>query len=164
MCLEFRVGLGNDLHRLVEGKPLVLGGVPIAHDRGPDAHSDGDVLLHALVDAVLGAAALGDIGELFPDTDPAHKGAASEGFVRAALDRLHGQGWQLVNVDATVNAQAPKLKPYKLPIREKISQLTGLPTERISVKAKTGERVGPIGEERAIAAQVVVLIRKSDTA
>lgn len=164
MCLEFRVGLGNDLHRLVEGKPLVLGGVPIAHDRGPDAHSDGDVLLHALVDAVLGAAALGDIGELFPDTDPAHKGAASEGFVRSALDRLHGQGWQLVNVDATVNAQAPKLKPYKLPIRGKISQLTGLPTERISVKAKTGERVGPIGEERAIAAQVVVLIRKSDTA
>jgi len=164
MSLEFRVGLGTDLHRLTEGKPLILGGIPIPHDRGPDAHSDGDVLLHALVDAMLGAAALGDIGELFPDTDPANEGVASEAFVRNALDLLHAQGWQLVNMDAVVNAQAPKLKAHKLPIRENLSRLTGLPTGRISVKAKTGERVGPIGKERAIAAQVVVLIRRSDTA
>jgi 2-C-methyl-D-erythritol 2,4-cyclodiphosphate synthase len=159
---DVRVGLGTDLHRLVSGRTLVLGGVRIDHDRGPDAHSDGDVLLHATVDALLGAAALGDIGELFPDTDPTYKGMNSEVFVRKALDLVREHGWELVNLDAVVTAQAPKLKPYKLPIRQRMSEVTGLPVDRISVKAKTAEKLGPLGEEKAIAAEVVVLIQRTE--
>jgi 2-C-methyl-D-erythritol 2,4-cyclodiphosphate synthase len=156
----FRVGIGNDIHRLAEGLPLFLGGVEIEHSSGADAHSDGDVILHATVDALLGAAGLGDIGELFPDDDPAYKDIASKAFVERALELLTERGYSLVNIDAIIMAQAPKLKPHKPAIRERMSELLQIPVDQVNVKAKTGERVGPIGNEKAIAAEVVVLIEK----
>lgn len=160
MAKSFRIGLGNDIHRLAAGKPLVIGGVKIDHDRGPDAHSDGDVLLHSLVDALLGAAGLGDIGDLFPDSDEAYRDMESSKFVIEAMRLLKTNGWRPVNVDAVVMAQSPKLSPHKAAIRERVAELTGLPVEAVNIKAKTGEKVGPIGREEAIAAEVVVLIEK----
>ena len=160
MAKSFRIGLGNDIHRLAAGKPLVIGGVKIDHDRGPDAHSDGDVLLHSLVDALLGAAGLGDIGDLFPDSDEAYRDMESSKFVLEAMRLLKTNGWRPVNVDAVVMAQSPKLSPHKAAIRERVAELTGLPVEAVNIKAKTGEKVGPIGREEAIAAEVVVLIEK----
>ncbi|MDA0837349.1 MAG: 2-C-methyl-D-erythritol 2,4-cyclodiphosphate synthase [Planctomycetota bacterium] len=156
----FRVGIGNDIHRLMEGRPLFLGGVEIEHSKGADAHSDGDVVLHATVDALLGAAGLGDIGELFPDDDPAYKNMASKIFIAKTLKLLAEHGCSLVNIDAIIMAQAPRLKAYKPAIRERMAELLKIPIEQVNVKAKTGERIGPIGEERAIAAEVVVLIEK----
>ena len=160
MSPEFRVGLGTDLHRLVDGNPLVIGGVRIQHDRGPDAHSDGDVLLHAVVDALLGATGSGDIGELFPDTDSRFKNADSALFVRRAMEVLKSSGWRLVNVDATVTTQSPRLKDHKPAIRQRMAEVLGIPVERVNIKAKTGERVGPIGREEAIGSDVVVLIER----
>ena len=160
MAKSFRIGLGNDIHRLAAGKPLVIGGVKIDHDRGPDAHSYGDVLLHSLVDALLGAAGLGDIGDLFPDSDEAYRDMESSKFVLEAMRLLKTNGWRPVNVDAVVMAQSPKLSPHKAAIRERVAELTGLPVEAVNIKAKTGEKVGPIGREEAIAAEVVVLIEK----
>ena len=160
MAKSFRIGLGNDIHRLAAGKPLVIGGVKIDHDRGPDAHSDGDVLLHSLVDALLGAAGLGDIGDLFPDSDEAYRDMESSKFVLEAMRLLKTNGWRPVNVDAVVMAQSPKLSPHKAAIRERVAELTSLPVEAVNIKAKTGEKVGPIGREEAIAAEVVVLIEK----
>jgi len=156
----FRVGIGNDIHRLAEGLPRFLGGVEIEHSSGADAHSDGDVILHATVDALLGAAGLGDIGELFPDDDPAYKDIASKVFVERALELLTERGYSLVNIDTIIMAQAPKLRPHKPAIRERMSELLQIPIEQVNVKAKTGERIGPIGNEKAIAAEVVVLIEK----
>jgi 2-C-methyl-D-erythritol 2,4-cyclodiphosphate synthase len=156
------VGLGHDTHRLEPGRRLVLGGVEIPHDRGPVAHSDGDVLLHALTDALLGAAGLGDIGEWFPDSDPKWQGADSREFVRAATDAVREQGWHITNVDGTIFAQRPKLSEHKHSIRESLAKLLDLRIELVNIKAKTGERVGPIGREEAIAADVVVLLVKDD--
>jgi 2-C-methyl-D-erythritol 2,4-cyclodiphosphate synthase len=153
-----RVGLGHDTHRLGAARPLRLGGVLIPHESGPVAHSDGDVLLHALIDALLGAAALGDIGEWFPDVDPAWRDADSAALVTEVCRRVRSAGWQVVNVDAVVFAQRPKLSPHKLSIRRRIAELLALPEAQVSVKAKTGEGVGPIGREEAIAAEVVVLV------
>jgi 2-C-methyl-D-erythritol 2,4-cyclodiphosphate synthase len=153
-----RVGIGHDTHRLVAGRPLILGGVRAEHERGCDAHSDGDVVLHALTDALLGAAGLGDIGDAFPDTDPAWKDADSARFVRDTLARLNQLGWRPVNVDVIVFAQEPKLGPLKAAIRANIARLLGLGVECVNVKAKTGERVGHIGRAEAIACQVVALI------
>jgi 2-C-methyl-D-erythritol 2,4-cyclodiphosphate synthase len=154
----FRVGLGHDTHRLVAGRPLILGGVRIEHSAGLDGHSDADVLLHAVTDAVLGAAGLGDIGELFPDTDPQYRGADSSQFLIEALRRVRAAGWQPVNVDCTVHAQRPKLSAFKPAIKQRLAELLDLPPVAVNVKAKTGERVGPVGREEAMCADAIVLL------
>lgn len=158
-----RVGLGHDTHRLGAPRPLRLGGVVIPHETGPVAHSDGDVLLHALIDALLGATAQGDIGEWFPDTDPAWRDADSAALVAEVCRQIRIDGWQVLNVDAVVFAQRPKLAPYKSAIRRRIAELLGLAETQVSVKAKTGEGVGPIGREEAIAAEVVALVERLPT-
>lgn len=157
-----RVGIGHDTHRLGPGRPLILGGVRVEHDRGLVGHSDADVVLHALTDALLGAAGLGDIGDAFPDTDPQWQGADSRLFLRAALDRLNQAGWRPVNVDVIIFAQEPKLGPVKATIRATLAELLGVPADCVNVKAKTGERVGHIGRAEAIAAQVVALITRGE--
>ena len=153
-----RVGIGHDTHRLGPGRPLILGGVRIEHDRGLVGHSDADVVLHAVTDALLGAAGLGDIGDAFPDTDPAWQGADSRLFLRDALQRLNRAGWAVVNVDVIVFAQEPKLGPLKASIRRSLAGLLGLPEGAVNVKAKTGERVGHIGRGEAVACQAVALL------
>ena len=153
-----RVGIGHDTHRLVEGRPLILGGVRIEHPRGLAGHSDADVVLHAVTDALLGAAGLGDIGDAFPDTDLAYKNVDSRVFLDAALKRLTEKAWRVVNVDAIVFAQEPKLGPVKRRIQQNLAELLGLPIDAVNVKAKTGEKVGHIGRGEAIACQAVVLI------
>ncbi len=160
----FRIGIGHDTHRLEPGRRLVIGGIDIPHDKGCVAHSDGDVLLHALTDAVLGALAWGDIGEWFPDTDEEWKGADSQVLFRKVMERAHGEGWRVANVDCILFAQKPKLVPYKPAIRENLAQLLQVGAVQVSVKAKTGERVGPVGREEAIQAEVVVLLEKDGTA
>src|SRR4051794_20516322 len=157
-----RVGLGHDTHRLAEGRPLLLGGVRIEYDRGLAGHSDADVVLHAVTDALLGAAALGDIGDLYPDTDPAHRDADSAVFVRGALVKLAAGGWRVVNLDVTVFAQEPKLSPVKAAIRANLADLLGVGVDAVSVKAKTGEQVGHIGRGEAIGCQATVLIERPD--
>jgi 2-C-methyl-D-erythritol 2,4-cyclodiphosphate synthase len=153
-----RVGIGHDTHRLKEGRPLILGGVRIDHPRGMDGHSDADVVLHALTDALLGAAALGDIGDHFPDTHPAYRDCDSSLFVRETMQRLNLAGWRIVNVDVIIFAQEPKLGPLKQEIRRRLAGLLGMDIDAVNVKAKTGERVGSIGRAEAIACQVVVLL------
>jgi 2-C-methyl-D-erythritol 2,4-cyclodiphosphate synthase len=160
--LNVRVGSGHDTHRLVEGRPLVLGGVRVDHPKGLAGHSDADVVLHAVTDALLGAAALGDIGDLFPDTDPANKDADSRVFLAAALDRLTAAGWRVGNLDVTVFAQEPKLGPVKAAIRDSLAGLLGLPAGAVNVKAKTGEKVGHIGRGEAIGCHAVVLVSKQE--
>lgn len=155
-----RVGLGHDTHRLEPGRPLIIGGVPIPHDKGPVSHSDGDVLLHALTDALLGAAGLGDIGEWFPDNDPQYAGADSAQLLQRVVTELTRQGWRVVNVDCTVAAQRPKLSPFKRSMAERIAHVLDIESGVVNVKAKTGEKVGPIGREEAIGADVVVLIEQ----
>jgi 2-C-methyl-D-erythritol 2,4-cyclodiphosphate synthase len=156
--VSFRVGSGHDTHRLAEGRPLILGGVRIDHPRGLVGHSDADVVLHAVTDALLGAAGLGDIGDLFPDTDPRYAGADSRIFLADALGRLNPLGWRVVNLDVTIFAQEPKLGPVKATIKANLAELLGLPTDAVSVKAKTGERVGHIGRGEALGCHAVVLI------
>ena len=153
-----RVGIGYDTHRLVEDRTLVLGGLRIQHHRGLDGHSDADVVLHALVDALLGAAGLGDIGDAYPDTDPRWRDADSALFLREALARLNQAGWAVVNVDVIVFAQEPKLGPVKADIRRNLARLLALDPGAVNVKAKTGEKVGAIGRGEAISCQAVVLI------
>ncbi len=153
-----RVGSGHDTHRLIEGRPLILGGVRIPHLKGLAGHSDADVVLHAVTDALLGAAALGDIGELFPDTDPRYKDVDSSQFVVEALRRLNLAGWKPVNLDITIFAQEPKLGPSKGKIRDNVAALLHLPIDAVSVKAKTGEQVGHIGRGEAIGCHAVVLV------
>ncbi len=159
-----RVGIGHDTHRLQEGRPLWLGGVRVEHSRGLVGHSDADVVLHALTDALLGAAGLGDIGDAYPDTEPAWHGADSRLFLRETLARLNRGGWKVVNVDVIVFAQEPKLGPVKSAIRANLAELLGLALDAVNVKAKTGEHVGHIGRAEAIACQVVVLIDHQDAA
>ncbi len=155
-----RIGLGHDTHRLGPGTGLVIGGITIPHERQALGHSDADVLLHAITDALLGAAALGDIGELFPDTDPANKGRDSAEMLRAAADRVAGAGWQIVNLDCVIFAQRPKILPHRPAIRRRIAEILGIDEAAVWLKAKTGEGVGPIGEELAIGAECVVLIER----
>lgn len=154
----FRVGLGHDTHRLAPDRALILGGVRIEHDRGLLGHSDADIVLHAITDALLGALALGDIGELFPDSDPANKDADSRVFLNKALQLVRDRGWSPVNVDCTIHAQRPKLTSHKPAIRQSLANLLGLPLDAVSVKAKTGEHVGPVGREEAMSADAVVLL------
>lgn len=160
---DYRVGLGHDRHRLVEGRPLVLGGVSIEFDRGLDGHSDADVLLHAITDAILGAAGLGDIGEWFPNTDPQWAGAESAAFLRAAVSAAAARGWAVVNIDCTIHAERPKLSPYKKIIAAGIAGMLGIAEDCVNVKAKTGEKVGPIGRQEAMDADAVVLLKRSAT-
>ncbi|XP_002989977.2 2-C-methyl-D-erythritol 2,4-cyclodiphosphate synthase, chloroplastic [Selaginella moellendorffii] len=158
--LPFRVGHGFDLHRLEPGLPLTIGGIDIPHDRGCEAHSDGDVLLHCVVDAILGALSLPDIGQLFPDTDPRWRGAASSVFVKEAVKRMHEAGYELGNLDATLILQRPKLSPHKEEIRANLCSLLGVHPSVINIKAKTHEKVDSLGENRSIAAHTVVLLMR----
>jgi 2-C-methyl-D-erythritol 2,4-cyclodiphosphate synthase len=150
-----RVGIGTDLHRLEPGRRLIIGHVPVDHDRGPVGHSDGDVLLHAIIDALAGAAGLPDIGEMFPDNDPALRGADSGELLTATMRRVRAAGWAVVNVDATVHLERPKLKAHKAAIRAEVARLLGVPVERVSIKAKTNEGVDAVGRGEAIACTAV---------
>jgi len=156
---EYRTGQGWDVHRLVPGRPLILGGVTIPSDFGLEGHSDADILSHAITDAILGAAALGDIGMHFPDTDPRWKGANSLQFLAHALELAKRAGFTLVNVDSTVILERPKLKDYRDSIREKLADTLGLTLDCVSVKFKTAEKVGPVGEGKSAEAQAVVTLR-----
>lgn len=160
MPFPFRVGQGFDVHALVEGRPLIIGGVTIPHTHGLQGHSDADVLLHAVTDAVLGAAGLGDIGRHFPDTDPTYKGADSRVLLRDAMQLAADAGWQVVNVDATVHAQAPKMAPHAAGMVANIADDLRVSRDRVNVKAKTNEGLGYLGRKEGIAASVVVLLAK----
>jgi 2-C-methyl-D-erythritol 2,4-cyclodiphosphate synthase len=153
-----RVGIGHDTHRLVEGRPLILGGVRIDHPRGLLGHSDADVVLHALADALLGAAGMGDIGEHFPDTDPQWKGLDGSRLLTDVMKLVARKGWKVGNCDVIVHAQEPKLTPHKPTIRSKIARLLQVDDSAVNVKAKTGEHVGPIGRSEAISSEVIVLL------
>jgi len=153
-----RTGLGWDVHRLTPGRPLILGGVTVPSDFGLEGHSDADILSHAITDALLGAAALGDIGMHFPDTDPRWKGSDSLRFLEAARDMARGAGFRIVNVDSTVILERPKLKDYRLPIRERLAATLQVDVERVSVKFKTAEGVGPVGEGKSAEAQATVTL------
>lgn len=155
---HFRIGEGWDVHALVPGRPLVIGGVTIPHPVGLLGHSDADVLLHALTDAVLGAAGLGDIGSHFPDTDAAFYGADSARLLAEAVRRVREAGWQVGNVDCTVIAQAPRLAPHREAMRSAIALAIGIDVERVNVKAKTAEKLGPVGQGQSIEARAVALI------
>lgn len=158
---DCRIGLGTDCHALgAGGRPLRIGGVTVDAPFGVAAHSDGDVLLHALTDALLGSLSLGDIGSWFPDSEAENRDRDSSEFVVAAVDELRRRGWQPVNVDSTVHLERPKLGPSKEQMRQRISELLRLPLEAVSVKAKSGERVGPVGRAEAVEAQVVVLVER----
>jgi 2-C-methyl-D-erythritol 2,4-cyclodiphosphate synthase len=156
-----RIGSGFDVHAFGPGDSVVLGGVRIAHSRGVVAHSDGDVVLHALCDALLGAAGLGDIGMHFPDTDPVWKGAHSRRFVEAVLEMLSVRKLKVGNVDITVLAQAPKMSPHRLEIRRSIAQMLGVTENQVNIKATTTEHLGFIGRNEGLAAQVVVLLENA---
>jgi len=155
---EIRCGLGWDVHRLAPGRPLILGGVHVPCEFGLDGHSDADVLAHAITDAILGAAALGDIGMHFPDTDAKWKGCDSLVFLRGAMALMEEAGFRLVNVDSTVILERPKLKDYRQAIREGLAETLGLPLDRVSVKFKTAERLGPVGEGRSAEAQAIATV------
>lgn len=156
----FRVGFGYDIHRFTDGRPLIIGGVEIPYAKGLLGHSDADVLLHALADALLGAAGAGDIGELFPDTDPQYRGIASSVLVGKVFELVRSRGFQAVNVDATVIAQEPNLSAFKKTIACSIASLVGLEAAGVNVKAKTQEGLGAIGRKEAVAAYCVVLLEK----
>ena len=155
---EFRTGIGWDVHPLVAGRPLILGGVRIPCDFGCEGHSDADVLSHAITDAILGAAAAGDIGMHFPDTDPRWAGADSLAFIRHAVELVAARGLRLVNVDSTVILERPKLKDHRDAIRAKLAEALGLAVDRVSVKFKTAEKLGPVGEGRSAEAQAVATL------
>ncbi len=158
--LNLRVGEGHDTHRLIEGRPLILGGVHLEHDRGLDGHSDADVLLHAITDAVCGAAGIADIGEWFPNTDQQYAGADSAELLKGVVSGMNERGWFVGNLDCTVFAERPKLSRYKKAIQTRIAEIIGIDAGNVNVKAKSGEAVGPVGREEAIRASAVVLIAK----
>jgi 2-C-methyl-D-erythritol 2,4-cyclodiphosphate synthase len=156
-----RVGIGYDIHRLVEGRRLVVGGIEIEYPKGLLGHSDADVVLHAVTDALLGAAGLPDLGDLFPDTDPKYKDADSRVLIKDAMERVRSRGFEPANVDLIVHAEKPKMTPFKRPIGESIADLVGLPSDCVSVKATTNEGLGPLGVSAAIACSAVVLLRST---
>jgi 2-C-methyl-D-erythritol 2,4-cyclodiphosphate synthase len=155
---EIRTGLGWDVHRLAPGRPLILGGVTVPSELGLEGHSDADVLSHAITDAILGAAALGDIGMHFPDSDPRWKGSDSLVFLRHAKELAAQRGYRIVNVDATIILERPKLRDYRQAIREKIAATLDIDPDRVSVKFKTAEQVGPVGELRSAESQALVTL------
>ena len=158
MSCNFRIGEGWDVHALVPGRPLVIGGVRIPHTHGLLGHSDADVLLHAVTDALLGAAGLGDIGRHFPDTDARFKGADSAALLAEAARRVGEAGWRVGNVDSTVIAQAPKLAPHIPAMVQRIAEVLGVGADQVNVKAKTAERLGPVGQGASIEARAAVLL------
>ncbi|MDB4614060.1 2-C-methyl-D-erythritol 2,4-cyclodiphosphate synthase [bacterium] len=159
---QLRVGLGSDIHRLITGRPLILGGVEVEFYMGLDGHSDADVLLHALIDALLGAAGLGDIGEWFPNTDDEWAGADSTRLLAKVLNDLAIRKWKIVNIDCTINAEKPRMKAWKPLIRTRLSQLCDIAEDNVNVKAKSGEKVGPIGRGEAISAEAIVLLSRTE--
>ncbi|PUE43515.1 2-C-methyl-D-erythritol 2,4-cyclodiphosphate synthase [Limnohabitans sp. Hippo3] len=159
--MNIRIGEGWDVHALVPGRQLILGGVKIPHTTGLLGHSDADVLLHAITDAVLGAAGLGDIGRHFPDTDAQFKGADSSVLLQEAMRRVRAQGWELVNVDSTIVAQAPKLAPHIAAINAGVAKALGVQADQVNVKAKTAEKLGPVGMGQSIEARAVALLKKA---
>jgi 2-C-methyl-D-erythritol 2,4-cyclodiphosphate synthase len=161
--MNLRVGEGWDTHQLVSGRPLVLGGVTIPHTHGLLGHSDADALLHAITDALLGGAALGDIGRHFPDTDAAFRGADSVVLLQEAVRRVRAAGYEPLNVDATIVAQAPRMAPHIPAMVQCIAAALGLPADAVNVKAKTAEKMGPVGEGRAIEARAVCLLLRGAT-
>jgi 2-C-methyl-D-erythritol 2,4-cyclodiphosphate synthase len=156
--MNLRIGEGWDTHALVTGRPLILGGITIPHTHGLLGHSDADALLHAITDALLGAAALGDIGRHFSDTDPQFKGADSIALLEEAHGRVMQAGWRVINVDSTIVAQAPKMAPHIPAMRERIAAALQVTSDAVNVKAKTAEKMGPVGEGRAIEARAVCLL------
>ena len=156
--MNFRIGEGWDVHALVPGRKLILGGVEVPHTLGLLGHSDADVLLHAITDALFGAAALGDIGRHFSDTDAQFKGADSAVLLAEAARRVRAKGFEIGNIDSTIVAQAPKLAPHIEKMRERIAQVLGLDVEQVNVKAKTAEKLGPVGQQQAMEARAVVLL------
>lgn len=158
--MNFRIGEGWDTHALVEGRKLIIGGVEVPHDKGLLGHSDADVLLHAITDAVLGAAGLGDIGRHFPDTAVEFKGADSFVLLQEATRRVREKGWEIGNIDSTVIAQQPKLAPHIPLMQKRIAQALGVTAEQVNVKAKTAEKMGPVGELLAMEANAIALIYK----
>ncbi|RZI58852.1 MAG: 2-C-methyl-D-erythritol 2,4-cyclodiphosphate synthase [Rubrivivax sp.] len=163
MVLNFRIGEGWDTHQLVTGRPLILGGITIPHTHGLLGHSDADALAHAITDALLGAAALGDIGKLFPDTAAEFKGADSMVLLEEAYRRVKDLGWVIGNLDSTIIAQQPKMAPHIPLMRQRLAEVLGVDAGQINVKAKTAEKMGPVGELKAIEARAVcLLVRASD--
>jgi 2-C-methyl-D-erythritol 4-phosphate cytidylyltransferase / 2-C-methyl-D-erythritol 2,4-cyclodiphosphate synthase len=162
-ALPLAVGQGFDVHALVVGRPLIIGGVTIPYDKGLDGHSDADVLLHAITDAILGAASMGDIGRHFPDTDPAFKGADSKRLLREAVDRVQAKGWRVAQIDTTIIAQAPKISPYAAQMQTAIGQCCDLAAERINIKGKTTEKLGFTGRGEGIAAQAIAMLVRATT-
>lgn len=159
-ALGLRCGLGMDVHAFAEGRKLILGGVDIPHERGLDGHSDADVLAHAISDALLGAARIGDIGKLFPDTDPAYKDADSLVLLGACADAVRAAGFRIVDVDSVVAAQAPKLSPYRDQMRENLARAMGIPPENVGVKATTTEHLGFVGREEGMSAWATCLLSR----
>ena len=160
MSYEYRSGLGWDSHRTAVGRPLILGGIAVPSEFGLDGHSDADILLHAITDALLGSIALGDIGMHFPDTDPRWRGSASMQFLSHANSLLIERGYEVANIDTTIILERPKLQDFRLPIRENIARSLGLALDLVSVKFKTAEKVGPVGEGRSAEAQAIVTVRR----
>lgn len=159
---KYRIGIGYDIHRLVEGRELIIGGVKITHEKGLLGHSDADVLVHAIIDALLGAVALDDIGTLFPDTDPRYKDADSIMLLKHVYDKVQGAGYWINNIDANIIAQSPKMMPYIPKMKEILATVLGLEYTDISIKAKTKEQLDAVGEARAIEAQSVVMLERID--
>lgn len=157
---EVRTGIGWDVHRLALGRPLILGGVTVPSELGLEGHSDADILSHAITDALLGAAALGDIGMHFPDTDPRWEGADSLRFLAHAAGLVRDHGFTIVNVDSTVILERPKLKDFRQPIRDSLARTLAIEVDRVSVKFKTAERVGPVGEGRSAEAQAIATLSR----
>ncbi len=155
-----RIGLGHDTHRLVDGGPLILGGIEIPHDKHLEGHSDADALMHAITDALLGAANLPDIGQLFPNTDEANRDRPSGDFLKLAYQKVQAEGWELINLDAVIHTQRPKLADLKSLMQIRIAEILHVSPEEIGIKAKTGEGVGSVGREEAIEVQCVCLLRR----
>lgn len=160
--VPFRIGHGFDLHRLEPGRPLILGGLKLEHDRGCAGHSDGDAIYHCVVDAVLGALALPDIGQLFPDTDPKFKDCESHVFMSAAYERMRKEGYSVGNLDVTVILEKPKMSPHKMKMRQNIADLLHIPIEDVNLKAKTHEKVDAVGENRAVSVHAVAVLIKDE--
>jgi 2-C-methyl-D-erythritol 2,4-cyclodiphosphate synthase len=159
---KYRIGIGYDIHRLVEGRELIIGGVKITHEKGLLGHSDADVLVHAIIDALLGAVALDDIGTLFPDTDPQYKDADSMVLLRNVYRKVQAEGYSIGNIDSNIIAQNPKMMPYIPKMKDALASLLGLEPTDISIKAKTKEKLDAVGESKAIEANAVVILEKID--
>jgi 2-C-methyl-D-erythritol 2,4-cyclodiphosphate synthase len=157
---NIRIGLGYDLHRTIAGRPLVLANVVIPHDKGLDGHSDADVVIHALIDAISGAAGLPDVGQMFPNTDPKYKGINSAELLTATMKEFAQTGYRIINTDIIVLAQRPKLSPHKPAMIRRLAELLGVREDQVNIKGKTGEAVDAVGEERAIGCHCVVLVEK----